>query len=60
MIPLYKLIIEMNELVRLNKFISDNISCTRKEAETYIEEGQVRVNGQNPTLGMKSIPLLIL
>ena len=46
----------MNELIRLNKFISDNISCSRHDADICIEEGRVKVNGQKPTVGMKIDP----
>ncbi len=43
----------MSDLIRLNKFISDNISCTRRDADSYIEAGRVKVNGKKPTVGMK-------
>ncbi len=32
-------------MIRLDKFISDAIPCTRKEASTYIKAGRVTVNG---------------
>ncbi len=38
---------------RLNKYISDSGVCSRREADKYIEEGRVKVNGQPPELGTK-------
>ena len=35
----------MTELKRLNKFISETGFCSRREADKYIEEGRVTVNG---------------
>ena len=34
----------MKELIRLNKFISNSGLCSRREADTYISMGEVRVN----------------
>ena len=36
--------------VRLNKFISDSGHCSRREADTLIQEGRVTVNGGKPSL----------
>lgn len=37
--------------VRLNKFISDSGLCSRREADRYIESGQVLVNGKRAKIG---------
>lgn len=41
------------ELKRLNKAISETGFCSRREADKYIEEGKVLVNGQKAGLGFK-------
>ena len=42
------------EEIRLNKFIAHAGLCSRREADTYIEEGKVKVNGEVVTeLGTK-------
>lgn len=41
------------ESKRLNKFISDAGFCSRREADTLIEEGRVTVNGKLPDPGLK-------
>ncbi|MDQ6844189.1 MAG: S4 domain-containing protein, partial [Bacteroidota bacterium] len=33
--------------VSLNKFISDTGFCSRREADKYIEEGRVSINGKD-------------
>ncbi|GAB59766.1 23S rRNA pseudouridine(2604) synthase RluF [Rheinheimera nanhaiensis] len=40
-------------LYRLNKFISDTGICSRREADKYIEQGQVSVNGLIASVGTK-------
>ena len=37
--------------MRLNKFISETGTCSRREADRWIAEGRVAVNGQPATLG---------
>ena len=39
--------------VRLNKLISDSGLCSRREADKFIEEGRVTVNGSLPHVGQK-------
>ena len=39
--------------LRLNKAISDSGLCSRREADRYIEEGHVTVNGRVASLGTK-------
>ena len=41
----------MIEKIRLNKFISDSGVCSRREADKYIEQGHVVVNGKRSKLG---------
>lgn len=43
----------MTQLKRLNKFISETGFCSRREADKYIEEGRVTVNGNLPEMGVK-------
>ena len=48
---------EDDGLVRLNKFIANSGICSRREADTYIENGLVSVNGVRVTeLGTKVDP----
>ena len=46
----------MIENIRLNKFISDSGLCSRREADRYIEGGQVFVNKQRATVGTQVNP----
>ena len=39
--------------IRLNKLISDAGVCSRREADTFIEEGRVSVNGKPAEFGQK-------
>lgn len=39
--------------IRLNKLISDSGLCSRREADKYISEGRVTVNGILPHVGQK-------
>lgn len=39
--------------IRLNKFISDSGFCSRREADTYISMGKVKVNGAIAGIGSK-------
>jgi len=41
----------MIEKIRLNKFISDSGVCSRREADKYIEQGHVFVNGRRANVG---------
>ncbi len=40
---------EIDEAVRLNKFISHNSNYSRREADKIIEEGRVTINGKDVT-----------
>ncbi|MNJ85287.1 Ribosomal large subunit pseudouridine synthase F [compost metagenome] len=41
----------MQESIRLNKFISDSGYCSRREADKYIEQGSVFINGVRAKVG---------
>ena len=41
---------------RLNKYISSSGICSRREADKFIEEGRVTINGKRATLGMRVLP----
>jgi 23S rRNA pseudouridine2604 synthase len=42
-----------DNLKRLNKFIAETGFCSRREADKYVEEGRVTINGIVPVLGTK-------
>lgn len=42
--------------IRLNKFISESGYCSRREADKYIEQGQVLINGKRATVGQQVGP----
>lgn len=42
-----------DNLKRLNKFIAETGFCSRREADKFIEEGRVTINGAVPELGTK-------
>lgn len=41
---------------RLNKFISESGVCSRREADRFIEQQRVTINGKLPELGTKVMP----
>jgi len=41
----------MSEKIRLNKFISESGYCSRREADKFIEQGHVFVNGKRANVG---------
>lgn len=41
---------------RLNKAISDSGYCSRRQADTLIEQGRVTINGEVKTLGDRAMP----
>lgn len=48
---------EPNMPVRLNKFIANSGVCSRREADEYIQNGEITVNGEVvTTLGAKVLP----
>lgn len=46
----------MYESIRLNKFISDSGYCSRREADKYIEQGAVFINGVRAKVGTQVGP----
>jgi 23S rRNA pseudouridine2604 synthase len=42
--------------MRLNKFISESGICSRREADRFIENGQVFINGKRATIGTQVNP----
>ena len=46
----------MHETIRLNKFISDGGYCSRREADKYIEQGSVFINGIRAKIGTQVGP----
>lgn len=40
-----------NNSIRLNKYISESGMCSRREADKYIENGNVTINGQKAKIG---------
>ncbi len=44
---------EAKEKIRINKFLSEAGICSRREADRYIEEGKVRIDGQTAQMGSK-------
>jgi 23S rRNA pseudouridine2604 synthase len=46
----------MQESIRLNKFISDSGYCSRREADKYIEQGAVFINGTRAIIGTQVKP----
>ena len=41
---------------RLNKYISNSGICSRRDADKYIESGNVTVDGKRAVLGMRVLP----
>jgi 23S rRNA pseudouridine2604 synthase len=41
----------MSGTLRLNKYISDSGICSRREADRFIEQGNVLVNGKKAKVG---------
>jgi pseudouridine synthase len=41
---------------RLNKYISSSGFCSRRDADRFIEEGRVTVNGRRASIGMRILP----
>ncbi len=46
----------MEDLKRLNKYISETGYCSRREADRLIEEGRVAINGKQAEMGAKVSP----
>ena len=46
----------MPEGIRINKFLSEAGICSRREADTHIEAGDVAVDGQRARPGSRVLP----
>lgn len=46
----------MSQPTRLNKFISESGVCSRREADRYIEQGNVKINGKRAKIGDQVYP----
>jgi 23S rRNA pseudouridine2604 synthase len=46
----------LNDLTRLNKYISQSGLCSRREADRYIESGKVFINGKKVAIGEQVSP----
>ena len=42
--------------IRLNKYISESGMCSRREADRFIEQGKVFINGQKAKIGRQVFP----
>ena len=42
---------ENNNTIRINKYLSDSGVCSRRQADRYIEEGKVTIDGKTAKLG---------
>ncbi len=45
-----------NTSTRLNKYISESGMCSRREADRYIEQGNVYINGKRASVGDQVLP----
>ncbi len=45
-----------DNLIRINKFLSESGFCSRREADKLIEQGRVTINGKIPEMGTKVTP----
>lgn len=46
----------MEDKIRLNKYLSQIGFCSRRQADKYIEENRIKVDGKLPELGLKISP----
>lgn len=46
----------INHSTRLNKYISESGMCSRREADRYIEQGNVYINGKRASVGDQVLP----
>ncbi|TAH68145.1 MAG: pseudouridine synthase [Anaerolineaceae bacterium] len=42
--------------IRINKFLSDAGLCSRREADKYVEDGKVKINGIKAEIGSRVMP----
>lgn len=53
---LYRLVMEEQNLTRINKYLSEVGYCSRRAADKLVEERRVTINGKIPELGEKIAP----
>jgi 23S rRNA pseudouridine2604 synthase len=46
----------VNQAIRINKFLSDSGVCSRREADTHVEKGDVTIDGVVAVMGSKVLP----
>lgn len=46
----------MSELVRINKFLSEQGICSRRAADKLLEQGRITIDGEKPQMGTKIGP----
>ncbi len=47
---------EQNQLIRINKYLSEVGFCSRREADKLLDQGRITINGKIPELGTKVAP----
>lgn len=47
---------ELNDGIRINKYLSEVGYCSRRAADQLIERGRVKINGKIPEMGTKVLP----
>ena len=47
---------KIEDAVRINKYLSQAGICSRRQADTYVEEGRVEVDGEVAVSGTKVLP----
>ncbi|MDD5935143.1 MAG: 23S rRNA pseudouridine(2604) synthase RluF [Clostridiales bacterium] len=45
-----------DQAVRINKFLSDSGVCSRREADSFVEQGKVLIDGEVAVMGSKVLP----
>lgn len=45
-----------DQAVRINKFLSDSGVCSRREADAFVEQGKVLIDGEVAVMGSKVLP----
>ena len=49
----------MADGIRLNKYLSEAGVCSRRAADTHIENGKVTINGETAVMGQKVMPIMV-
>lgn len=47
---------QSTEAIRINKYLSEAGVCSRREADSFIEQGKVQIDGATATMGSKVLP----